>query len=78
MTLADDAAAGPPEPLATSRSKIDVWLATLTDEDRAAALAVLHDTAWQHTQVAGLFKRHGLTIAAQSVGHWRNSRGITL
>lgn len=78
MTLADEVAAGPPEPRAAgTRSKTDAWLDTLTETDRAAALAVLNDLSWQHTQAADLFKRHGLTITGGSLGKWRRDHGIT-
>ncbi|MDR0594539.1 MAG: type I-F CRISPR-associated protein Csy1 [Bifidobacteriaceae bacterium] len=73
-SLVDDAAVGPPEPH-RPRARIDVWLDSLGDEDRAAALRVLADPAWSHVEACRLFARHGLVVSDVQVGKWRRVHG---
>jgi hypothetical protein len=73
MALVDDAAAGPPSGYQRT-TKIDAWLASLGDEDRAAALAVLADPQWNHEQARAMFGKHGLAISACHFSRLRRER----
>lgn len=70
MTLAKEAAAGPPE-VRPRLGKITLWLRSLSDEDRDAAQAVLADPSWSHADARALFARHGLDVSQQSLGTYR-------
>lgn len=70
MSLAAEAAAGPPKK-AGKLGAIPTWLASLSDEDRAAAEAVLANPDWSHVEARKLFQRYGLEISPQSLGVYR-------
>ena len=75
MGFLDDVAAGP-TPRAYPKSKIDSWLPTLNDEDREAALSILSDPSWTHTEVANLLSRYGCSISGTQVGKYRRANGV--
>ncbi len=74
MTLAQEAAAGPPVVATGNRRRIDIWLDTLKPADRAAATAVLDDPNWSHSAIQTLFRRHGLQLSQVQIGRYRKDR----
>lgn len=74
MTLAQEAAAGPPEAVVTVRPKVDIWLDTLSAADRTAAEAVLASPDWQTSAAHALFKRHGLVLSQTQLARYRKDR----
>jgi hypothetical protein len=58
------------------RTRVDAWLDGLTDEDRAAALAVMRDPAWPHNEANALFAEHGLVVSDQQFAKSRRRHGL--
>lgn len=55
---------------------IDVWLETLSDEDRVEAVELLKDKRFGHSRIARVIERaHGKRFEAGAVGSYRRSRG---
>lgn len=73
VALSDELKAGPslPPPRGTI---IDSWLESLSEDDRAAALAALADTSWRHTELREVFKANGLVVSLPRFTSWRNER----
>lgn len=74
MTLADEVEAGPPADRTAQRRKIDVWLGTLSERDRAGAEKVLANESWRHSAVQALFKRNGLDVSETQISRYRKDR----
>ena len=73
MSLAEAAAAGPPEDKRRP-SKIDLWLESLPKDEREGAEAILANPEWRHVRVRDTFLRYGLDIGAQQIGDYRKAR----
>lgn len=56
---------------------IDVWLATLPEEERQAGLSILNDPrAWPQRLVLDAFADEGLLISRERIGEWRRAHNV--
>ncbi|MBD3752732.1 MAG: hypothetical protein IE935_09965 [Micrococcales bacterium] len=78
MSLADAVKAGPPARRVPfgHRTKVEAWLAGLSDDDRAAALAVLSDPSWSHKEANDTFRDYGLDVSDQQFAKARRRHGF--
>jgi len=74
MSLADEVKAGPPKRTTGFRSRIDIWLEGLPEQDREAAIDVLKDPKWTARAAADLFARNGLDVSPVTLGAYRRNR----
>ena len=71
-----DALATPPEEARTWRSKMDVWLTTLSDDERAAVLAAALNPAWSHSALLQTLRQNGgPDITDNTLRVWRIRQG---
>ena len=78
MSLADAVKAGPPARRVPfgHRTKVEAWLAGLSDDDRAAALAVIADPSWSHKEANDTFREYGLDVSDQQFAKARRRHGF--
>lgn len=79
-TLVDsliDALATPIRGTVQGKSRMDVWLDTLTEERRTAVLAAVVNPAWQHVALLELLQANGAPeMADTSFRTWRMKKGL--
>jgi hypothetical protein len=72
MTLKDELAAIPS--FSARRSRIDIYLDTLSDADRQEWLEALTDTKWTAKQLATVLGARGVQLSESAVVLWRHNR----
>lgn len=59
-------------PSRETKTVMDVWLESLTDEDQAAVWAALHNPDWRHTDLlAAVIAEGAPQISDRTFGEWR-------
>lgn len=76
MALRDDLKTPPPR-VDPNRSRIDVWIDTLSKDDAAAARDAAKNPAWGHMDLLAAYMAHGCPkMSDTAFGAWRRKSGL--